>query len=80
MERRDQITELLAAQIKQKVDDEEQHIAKAVAEMEAKNKKETQEKEEKIKSDIKAITEHRLAMVITQLLLIIWIFVFLFMI
>lgn len=62
MERRDQITELLAAQIKQKVDDEEQHIAKAVAEMEAKNKKETQEKEEKIKSDIKAITEHRLAM------------------
>ncbi|XP_077304075.1 cilia- and flagella- associated protein 210 isoform X2 [Lithobates pipiens] len=62
MERRDQITELLAAQMKQKVDDEEQHIAKAVAEMEAKNKKETQEKEEKIKLDIKAITEHRLAM------------------
>ncbi|XP_072274402.1 cilia- and flagella- associated protein 210 [Pyxicephalus adspersus] len=62
LERRDRITELLAAQMKQKVDDEEQRIKKAVAEMDAKDKKETQEKEEKIKADIKAITEHRLAM------------------
>ncbi|KAM9305227.1 cilia- and flagella- associated protein 210 [Gastrophryne carolinensis] len=62
VERRDRITELLAAQMKQKVDDEEERIAKAVAELEAKNKKENQEKEEKIKADIKAITEHRLAM------------------
>ncbi|XP_068101669.1 cilia- and flagella- associated protein 210 [Hyperolius riggenbachi] len=62
MERRDQITELLAAQMKQKFDDEGQRIAKAVAELEARSKKETDEKEEKIKADIKAITEHRLAM------------------
>ncbi|CAI9544873.1 unnamed protein product, partial [Staurois parvus] len=56
VERRDRITELLAAQMKQKVDDEEECIAKAVAEIEAKKKKETQEKEKKIKADIKAIT------------------------
>ncbi|KAM4698071.1 cilia- and flagella- associated protein 210 isoform 2-T2 [Rhinophrynus dorsalis] len=62
VERRDQITDLLATQFKQKVDDEDDRMAKAIADREAKDKKESQEKEEKIKADIKAITEHRLAM------------------
>ncbi|XP_063789583.1 cilia- and flagella- associated protein 210 [Pseudophryne corroboree] len=62
IERRDKITDLLAAQMKEKFDDEEQRTANAIAELERKSKKENQEKEEKIKADIKAITEHRLAM------------------
>eukprot|EP00079_Xenopus_tropicalis_P010103 XP_002934659.2 PREDICTED: coiled-coil domain-containing protein 173 [Xenopus tropicalis] len=60
-ENRDRITELLSAWYKQKTDDEEERTAKAMADQEAKQKKEAQEKEEKIKADIKAITEHRLA-------------------
>uniref|UniRef100_A0A8C5RAR9 Trichohyalin-plectin-homology domain-containing protein n=1 Tax=Leptobrachium leishanense TaxID=445787 RepID=A0A8C5RAR9_9ANUR len=62
IERRDEIGNLLAAQMKQKVDDEDERTARAVAELEGKNKRESQEKEEKIKADIKSITEHRLAM------------------
>ncbi|KAM8946851.1 cilia- and flagella- associated protein 210-like [Pelodytes ibericus] len=62
VERRDQISELLVAQLKQKVDDEDERTANAIAELETKSKMESQEKEEKIKADIKAITEHRLAM------------------
>ncbi|XP_069838944.1 cilia- and flagella- associated protein 210 [Dendropsophus ebraccatus] len=62
VERRDKITELLAAQMKQKLDDEEDRLTKALEEMEAKLKKESMEKEEKKKADLKAITEHRMAM------------------
>ncbi|XP_075034765.1 cilia- and flagella- associated protein 210 [Mixophyes fleayi] len=62
VERRDKITDLLTAQMKEKVDDEEQRVAKAIAELEEKGKKESLEKEEKIKADIRTITEHRLAM------------------
>ncbi|KAM4626159.1 cilia- and flagella- associated protein 210 [Discoglossus pictus] len=60
-ERSDQITELLAAEMRQRVDNEDERIRNAVAELEAKSKRESQEKEEKIKADIKAITENRLA-------------------
>ncbi|XP_018410076.1 PREDICTED: coiled-coil domain-containing protein 173 [Nanorana parkeri] len=60
VERRDRISGLLAAQMKQKVIDEAERIKNAEAEMEAKNKKETEQKEKKMKADIKAITEHRL--------------------
>ncbi|KAM3915847.1 cilia- and flagella- associated protein 210 [Leptodactylus fuscus] len=62
VERRDRITELLAAQMKQKLDDEEERLTRALDEMEAKLKKESKEKEEKRKADLKAITEHRIAM------------------
>ncbi|XP_056391585.1 cilia- and flagella- associated protein 210 [Hyla sarda] len=62
VERRDKITELLAAQMKQKLDDEEERLTNALEEMEAKLKKEVMEKEEKRKADLKAITEHRIAM------------------
>ncbi|XP_075465237.1 cilia- and flagella- associated protein 210 [Ascaphus truei] len=61
-EYRDKITDLLAEQMKQKMDNEDQCIAKAAANSEAKSIQESQEKEEKMKADIKAITEHRLAM------------------
>ncbi|XP_073401926.1 cilia- and flagella- associated protein 210 [Dendrobates tinctorius] len=62
VERRDKITELLAAQMKQKLDDEEERLTRALDEMEAKIKKESEEKEEKRKADLKAIAEHRMAM------------------
>ncbi|KAM4024839.1 cilia- and flagella- associated protein 210 isoform 2-T2 [Anomaloglossus baeobatrachus] len=62
VERRDKITELLAAQMKQKLDDEEERLTRALDEMEAKIKKESKEKEEKRKADLKAIAEHRMAM------------------
>ncbi|XP_044159227.1 coiled-coil domain-containing protein 173 isoform X1 [Bufo gargarizans] len=62
VERRDKITELLAAQMKQKLDDEEERLTRALDEMEAKLKKESQEKEEKRKADLNAIAEHRIAM------------------
>ncbi|XP_053554386.1 cilia- and flagella- associated protein 210 isoform X2 [Bombina bombina] len=62
VERRDQITEHLAAKLKEQQDDEDERIRNAVTELESKNKKESEEKEAKLKADIKAITEHRLAM------------------
>ncbi|KAG9477294.1 hypothetical protein GDO78_002602 [Eleutherodactylus coqui] len=61
VECRDKITELLAAQMKQKFDDEEERLTRALEEMEAKLEKESKEKEEKRKADLKAITEHRIA-------------------
>ncbi|XP_053327765.1 cilia- and flagella- associated protein 210 [Spea bombifrons] len=62
LERRDDIGNRLAAQIKQQVDDEDERVAKAIAELDAKNTKESQQKVQKIKEDIKAIAEHRQAM------------------
>ncbi|CAH2305720.1 Hypothetical predicted protein [Pelobates cultripes] len=62
LERRDQISKHLAQQIKQKEDNEDERIEKAVAQRDAKSKWETDKKEEKIRADIKAITEHRIAM------------------
>ncbi|KAG8432412.1 hypothetical protein GDO86_016891 [Hymenochirus boettgeri] len=60
-ERRDRISDILSAWYKQKEDDEEQRTAKAIADLEAKHTKEAQEKEAKIKAELKTITEHRLA-------------------
>ncbi|XP_075685539.1 cilia- and flagella- associated protein 210 isoform X2 [Rhinoderma darwinii] len=62
VERRDKITELLATQMKQMLDDEEERLTKALNEMEAKIKKDMKEKEEKRKANLNAITEHRITM------------------
>ncbi|XP_043931429.1 coiled-coil domain-containing protein 173 isoform X2 [Protopterus annectens] len=58
----DRITQLLAAQLKKKLDDEDERIARAVAEQEAKREKEFQEKEEKRMAELKSISEHRISM------------------
>ncbi|KAG8559710.1 hypothetical protein GDO81_017422 [Engystomops pustulosus] len=62
VERRDKITELLAAQMQQKLDDEEERLTRALDEMEARLRRESEEKEGKRKAELKAITEHRIAM------------------
>ncbi|XP_069841221.1 cilia- and flagella- associated protein 210-like [Dendropsophus ebraccatus] len=58
----DKMTELLAEQMKQKFNDEEERLTKALEEIEAKLKKESMDKEEKRKADVQGITDHRMAM------------------
>ncbi|XP_077978349.1 cilia- and flagella- associated protein 210-like [Glandiceps talaboti] len=51
--------ELLHQQLRQKVDNEDDRIARAVAQREAKEQYEDAEKEEKLKTDLLSIAEHR---------------------
>ncbi|XP_078572432.1 cilia- and flagella- associated protein 210-like [Branchiostoma floridae x Branchiostoma japonicum] len=62
---RDKMVNLLSQQLKKKVDNEDERIAKAVAENEAKMEADRIEKEEKIKAELKSIAEHR-AQVLAQ--------------
>ena len=57
------MTKLLAEQLKQKVDDEDERIAKATAEKEAKLAKEVAEKKEKLDKSLADIASHRTQMV-----------------
>uniref|UniRef100_H2Z1I5 Trichohyalin-plectin-homology domain-containing protein n=1 Tax=Ciona savignyi TaxID=51511 RepID=H2Z1I5_CIOSA len=56
---KDRMTNLLAAQLKQKVDDEDSRIVKAQKEKEEKLAIEREEKQLKLKNDLKAIAVHR---------------------
>ena len=60
---KDRMTKLLAEQLKQKVDDEDERIAKATAEKEAKLAKEVAEKKEKLDKSLAGIAAHRTQMV-----------------
>jgi len=56
---KDRMTTLLASQLKEKVDDEDNRIAKAVAAKEAKLEKEVAEKKKKLEESLKGIAAHR---------------------
>nr|XP_002128435.1 coiled-coil domain-containing protein 173 [Ciona intestinalis] len=56
---KNKMTNLLAAQLKQKVDDEDSRIIKATKEKEEKLAKERDEKQQKLKKALKSIAEHR---------------------
>ncbi|XP_039613517.1 coiled-coil domain-containing protein 173 [Polypterus senegalus] len=58
-EQQDQMTDLLAAQIQQKQFNDDEIIAKAVAEQKEKFEKEVKEKEAKRTEELKLISEHR---------------------
>ncbi|XP_069472267.1 cilia- and flagella- associated protein 210 [Ambystoma mexicanum] len=60
---RDHITELLSAQLKEKLDNEDARIANAIAFLEEKAQQEFKGKEDKIKAALKSINEHRIAMI-----------------
>ncbi|KAL8183437.1 UNVERIFIED_CONTAM: hypothetical protein K2H54_041180 [Gekko kuhli] len=62
-ETRENITNRLLARMKQKIDDEDERIAREVREMEEEREKELTEKEEKNKADLKSITEHRISVI-----------------
>ena len=59
----EKIREKLAAQMKTRVDDEDDRIRKAVEEAEEKRAKDDAEREEKARKMIKESNEHRMAMV-----------------
>jgi hypothetical protein len=63
---KDRMTKLLAEQLKQKVDDEDERIAKATAEKEAKLAKEVAEKKEKLDKSLADIASHRTKMLDRQ--------------
>ncbi|XP_029461559.1 coiled-coil domain-containing protein 173 [Rhinatrema bivittatum] len=58
-ERRNKISEILFAQMVEKLESEDERISRAVAELEEKIDHENRQKEEKQKADKKAIAEHR---------------------
>ncbi|XP_048341660.1 protein CFAP210 [Sphaerodactylus townsendi] len=59
-ENRENIAKYLAAQMKKKIDDEDERIARKIAETEEERQKELSEKEEKKKTDLRLIAEHRI--------------------
>ncbi|XP_062974681.1 cilia- and flagella- associated protein 210 [Elgaria multicarinata webbii] len=59
-ERRDGITNRLFAMMKKKLDDDDERIAREIAETEEELEKELKEKEEKNKADLESIKEHRI--------------------
>ncbi|CAK8673200.1 unnamed protein product [Clavelina lepadiformis] len=59
MDHKDRMTNRLAAQLKQKVDDEDVRIKKATEEKEMKLQREIAQKQEKLQQDLAAITAHR---------------------
>ncbi|XP_042192405.1 coiled-coil domain-containing protein 173 isoform X1 [Callorhinchus milii] len=61
-EHRNRMLEVLGKQLKDKIEDEDDRIKRATAEMEAKSEKEIREKEEKRMADLKSIAEHRIMM------------------
>ncbi|XP_015214435.1 cilia- and flagella- associated protein 210 [Lepisosteus oculatus] len=61
-QQKERMVELLAAQLQQKESSEDEVIARAVAEREAKLEKELKEKEEKKKAELGSIAAHRQAM------------------
>uniref|UniRef100_A0A8C6X0Y5 Trichohyalin-plectin-homology domain-containing protein n=1 Tax=Naja naja TaxID=35670 RepID=A0A8C6X0Y5_NAJNA len=58
-EQRERITNRLLARMKKKVGDEDERIAREIAEKEEEQAKEEQAKEEKLQADLKSIAEHR---------------------
>ena len=59
MDHKDRMTNLLANQLKQKADDEDQRIARATKEREEKLRIEMKEKEEKLREALAGIAAHR---------------------
>ncbi|KAH0621463.1 hypothetical protein JD844_022811 [Phrynosoma platyrhinos] len=62
-EHRENITNRLLQQMKQKIDDEDERIARDVAETEEELEKERKAKEEKNKADLKSIKDHRISVI-----------------
>uniref|UniRef100_A0A8C6V9G4 Coiled-coil domain-containing protein 173 n=1 Tax=Naja naja TaxID=35670 RepID=A0A8C6V9G4_NAJNA len=62
-EQRERITNRLLARMKKKVGDEDERIAREIAEKEEEQAKEEQAKEEKLQADLKSIAEHRVNVV-----------------
>uniref|UniRef100_A0A670XRC3 Trichohyalin-plectin-homology domain-containing protein n=1 Tax=Pseudonaja textilis TaxID=8673 RepID=A0A670XRC3_PSETE len=58
-EQRERITSRLLARMKKKMGDEDERIAREIAEKEEEQAKEEQAKEEKLQADLKSIAEHR---------------------
>ncbi|XP_054828764.1 cilia- and flagella- associated protein 210 [Eublepharis macularius] len=65
-ENRENITKRLLAQMKEKIDTEDERIAREIAEAEEERERELTEKEEKKKADLKSITEHRINVMKTK--------------
>ncbi|KAK6483107.1 coiled-coil domain-containing protein 173-like [Huso huso] len=63
LQQRDQIIELLAKQMQEKQCNEDEIIARAVAEQEAKEERKLKEKEEKRIAELKSISTHRVTMI-----------------
>uniref|UniRef100_A0A670HVM1 Trichohyalin-plectin-homology domain-containing protein n=1 Tax=Podarcis muralis TaxID=64176 RepID=A0A670HVM1_PODMU len=59
-EHRDNITSRLLAHMKKEADDEDERIARDIAETDAQLERERKEKEEKNNAELKSITEHRM--------------------
>ncbi|KAM6465515.1 cilia- and flagella- associated protein 210 isoform 2-T2 [Liasis olivaceus] len=59
-EQRERITNRLLAQMKKKMDDEDERIAREIAEAEEERAVELKAKEEKLQADLKSIAEHRI--------------------
>ena len=59
MEHKDRMTNLLASQLKQKVDDEDKRIERATKEREEKLQLEMKSKEDKLRRDLAGIAAHR---------------------
>ncbi|KAM3853729.1 cilia- and flagella- associated protein 210 isoform 2-T2 [Vipera latastei] len=59
-EKRERITNRLLAQMKKKMGDEDERIARENAEIEEEQAKELKAKEEKLQADLKSIAEHRI--------------------
>ena len=67
MEHKDRMTNLLAGQLKQKVDDEDKRIARATKEREEKLNREMKEKEAKLREALAGIAAHRNEQVILEI-------------
>ncbi|KAK1165691.1 coiled-coil domain-containing protein 173-like [Acipenser oxyrinchus oxyrinchus] len=63
LQQRDRIVELLAKQMQEKQCNEDEIIARAVAEQEAKEERKLKEKEEKRIAELKSISTHRVTMI-----------------
>ncbi|XP_070813017.1 cilia- and flagella- associated protein 210 [Pituophis catenifer annectens] len=59
-EQRERITNRLLARMKKKMGDEDERVAREIAEKEEEEAKESQAKEEKLQADLKSIAEHRI--------------------
>ncbi|XP_007421911.1 coiled-coil domain-containing protein 173 [Python bivittatus] len=59
-EQRERITNRLLARMKKKTDDEDERIAREIAEAEEERARELKAKEEKLQADLKSIAEHRI--------------------
>ncbi|XP_042302615.1 coiled-coil domain-containing protein 173 [Sceloporus undulatus] len=62
-EHRENISKYLLQQMKQKTDDEDERIAREIAETEEELEKERKAKEEKNKADLKSIKDHRISVI-----------------